>query len=103
MGILWDNSLLAFLVVTCALGCGAAYMTGRAMAMGWKTLGILAFYCFLLAIVARFLHFALYDGALLSAYYFIVNFIIIMAVGLLGFRVHRVKQMTHQWRARSGA
>lgn len=98
MGLLWDNSLIAFLVVTCFLGGGGAFMTGRALALGWKPYPLLIFYCFLLALVARFLHFALYDGMLLSAYYFLVNLVIIVAIGLIGFRVQRSKQMARQYR-----
>jgi hypothetical protein len=97
MGVLWDNSLIGFLVVTCFLGGGAAFMTGRAMAKGWKPYPQLIFYCVLIAFVVRFLNFALYEGELLTAYYFLVHLVIVVAVGLLGFRMQRARQMVRQY------
>ena len=42
----------------------------------------------------RFLHYALFDGKLLSLHYFVVDFAVcVMAVGTLGFRLTRAGQM----------
>lgn len=98
MGVLYDNSLIAFLVVTILLGGGGGFMTGRALARGWKPYPLLVFYCLLLSLVARFLHFALYEGQLLSLYYLVINFIIITAIAFIGFRMQRSKQMATQYR-----
>lgn len=98
MALLWDNSLVAFIVVTCFVGGGAAFLTGRAIAGGWKPMALLIFYCLLITCVARFLHFALYEGSLLSPYYFFVNAVILVAIGITGYRLRRVDQMVTQYR-----
>lgn len=97
MGILYENSLVAFIVVTLFLGGGAAYLTGRAQASRWKSIPVLVFYILLLTCAVRFFHFALYEGVLLSLYYYILNFVILLAFALFGFRLTRARQMVRQY------
>jgi glucan phosphoethanolaminetransferase (alkaline phosphatase superfamily) len=97
MDVLWDNSLVAFIVVTLFLGGGAAWMTGRAMARTWQPIWLLVFYCFLVSLAVRFLNFALYDGELLTLYHFLIHFAIIVVIGLLGHRYFRARQMVRQY------
>ena len=97
MGILYGNSIWAFIIVTLFVGGGVTYMTGRAVANTWQSFGKVVFYCLLLAFAARFLHFALYEGALLSLHYLIVNFLLLLAFAALGFRITRANQMATQY------
>ena len=98
MGVIWENSLAAFLIVTLFVGGGAAFMTGRAIAKNWKPLWLLVIYTLLLTCADRFLHFALYEGTLLTLHFFLVDFLVLMALSALGFRLTRTRQMVTQYR-----
>lgn len=95
--LIWEVSLWEFLFVTVILAGGAAYMTGRAMANVWNGIGQLIVYMVLLALATRFIHFALFQGTLLSFHYYIVDLIVLIGIGLFGFRVTRRKQMARQY------
>ena len=97
MTLLWDNSLAAFLLITIFIGGGAAWMAGRGIALSWRPVKQIFIYMLLLSAAARFLHFALYDGQLLSLYYYLVNFVILTIVCWLGFRYTRTNQMVRQY------
>ena len=97
MGILWEVSLADFLLVTVIVGGWTAWMTGRAIANTWKPLYVLVFYALLLSLAARFLHFALFHGSLLTAQFWFVDFIILLAAALLGWRYTRTNQMVTQY------
>jgi hypothetical protein len=106
MGILWEEeSFWVFLVVTVVLGGGAAYLAGRAMALTWRPLGMVILYMAVLALAVRFFHYSLFGGTLLSIHYWFVDFVVLVILGGLGFRVTRARQMSTQYRwiyARSG-
>lgn len=95
---LTDDSLRVFLVLTVILGGGAAYLSGRGLARSWKPLWRLFFYMALLAAAARFFNYALFNGALLSPYYYLVAYTVLTAAALLGFRMMRTTQMVTQYR-----
>ncbi|MFM9858735.1 hypothetical protein RUR49_09635 [Pseudoxanthobacter sp. M-2] len=97
MGFLFEETFGVFLLLQLVLGGGAAWMTGRAIALSWRPAWSLFFYLFLLTFAVRFLDFALFGGTLLSAYYFIVDFIILLVIGYLGMRVTRAGQMVKQY------
>jgi hypothetical protein len=86
-----------FLVLTVILGGGAAFMAGRALALGWKSIGLLLFYMMFFIAGLRFLHFALFQGTLTSPWYFLSHGIVIVGAALLGYRLKRVSQMTTQY------
>jgi Domain of unknown function (DUF6867) len=97
MGIIWEVSLADFLLVTLFLGGGAAYLTGRAVAVTWRLFPKLVFYIALLTAAVRFIHFALFSGTLLSLQFYVVDFIILLGLGSAGYRVTRAGQMTIQY------
>ena len=97
MGILYDNTLFAFIVVTLVLGGGAAWLTGRAVARSWQPLWLCIFYCALLALPVRFLHFSLGDGTLLSAPLLASDMVILVAIGVIAYRVTQVTTMVSQY------
>lgn len=95
--LIWEEGPGAFLLVTVALGGGTAWMTGRAVALGWEPIAQLVFYVVLLSGAARFIHFALFEGTLLSPYYYGVDFVILLVIGLLARRFTRAGQMASQY------
>jgi hypothetical protein len=106
MGILWEeDNFWVFVILTVILGGGAAYLTGRAMALTWRPLTIVIFYMGVLAAAVRFFHYALFGGTLLAIHYWFVDFVVLMIFAGLGFRVTRAGQMGTQYSwiyARSG-
>jgi hypothetical protein len=97
MGILWEVSLGDFLLVTVFLGGGAAWLTGRAVAITWRPLSKLVVYILLLSAAVRFIHYALFGGTLLSLQYYLFDLAILLCFAGLGFQVKRVAQMTGQY------
>ncbi len=98
-GYLYEEpSIWLFLLVTCIMGGWAAWMTGRAMASTWRRLPVLMAYLVLLALVVRFIHFALFQGTLLSLHYYLVDLVVVQIIGTLGYRATRVAQMTSRYR-----
>jgi hypothetical protein len=86
-----------FLLVTVAMGGGAAWLAGRAIAATWRPWWHLALYMLLLAAAVRFIHYALFDGPLLSLPHYVVDLAVCLGVGLLGFRLTRVNQMVTRY------
>src|SRR3990170_1854823 len=56
------------------------------------------FYMALLPAAVRFFHYALFDGKLLSLYYSLVAYAVLLAAASLGFRSMRTTQMVTQYR-----
>ena len=57
-----------------------------------------AFAVLILAGAVRFIHFALFEGTLLSLHYYLIDAVVILIIGSLGFRYNRARQMTTQYR-----
>ncbi len=95
--LIWEVTFWEFLLVTVVLAGGAAYLTGRAVARTWLTDRNLIIYMVLLAAATRFIHFALFQGTLLSPYYYLVDLVVLIAIAMLGKRVTRSKQMARQY------
>nr|WP_082417390.1 hypothetical protein [Blastochloris viridis] len=87
-----------FTIVTVALGGGAAWLSGRAVAETWRPYVQLLAYMLILAAAVRFVHFALFHGTLLSLSYFAVDLVILSAIASLGYRSTRARQMATQYR-----
>ena len=88
----------AFLLVTIVLGGGAAWLAGRALAQTWRPWWQVIVYMLVLGAAVRFIHFALFDGTLLSPHYYLVDSAVCLAFGLAGFRAARAAQMVTQYR-----
>jgi hypothetical protein len=87
----------AVLLVTGVLGGGAAWLAGRAIALSWRSSLHVVLAVVLLAAAARFIHFALFGGNLLSLSSYGCDFAIFLAVGLIAWRVTRAAQMVRQY------
>jgi hypothetical protein len=88
-----QRDLGIFLLVTIALGGGAAWLTGRAIAFVWRPWWQVVGFMLLIGAAVRFLHMALFGGTLLSPYFYAVDTAFCLAFGLVGFRMTRVSQM----------
>ena len=93
-----DESLGIFMLVTVALGGGAAVLAGRAIAATWRPWWQVVIYMLILGGAVRFIHFALFGGTLISPHYYAVDSAVCLVAGLLGFRIARVAQMVRQYR-----
>jgi hypothetical protein len=93
-----ELSTVDFVVVTCLLGGWAATMTGRAIASTWRPYWHVVFYAVMLALVVRWVHWALFQGTLNSLHYYLVDFVVLASLASLGYRTVRTYQMTTQYR-----
>lgn len=97
-GILYEEEYIGlFLLVTVIMGGGAAWLSGRAIAATWRPWLHVAGYMLILGGAVRYIHFALFDGTLLSLQFYAVDTVICLFFGFLGFRLTRVAQMTTQY------
>ena len=93
----YERSLGVFFLVTVAMGGGAAWLAGRSIAATWRPWWHVALYMLLLALAVRFIHFALFNSKLLSLHYYLVDYAVCLASGLLAFRAMRVRQMVTRY------
>jgi hypothetical protein len=97
-GILYETvSILPFMLVTVLIGGLAAWQMGRAIALTWRPFIILPLYALFLTLAVRFFHFALFEGTLLSLQYFLIDFVMLFAASLIGWRMRRAQQMKTQY------
>jgi hypothetical protein len=92
-----EDNFGVFFLVTVALGGGAAWLTGRAIAQTWRPLPQVAIYTLVIAGAVRFIHYSLFDGTLLSPHFYLVDAATCLAFGLAGFRAARAHQMVSQY------
>jgi hypothetical protein len=86
-----------FLLVTVVLGGGAAWQAGRAVAQTWRPWWQGMLYMFILGAAVRFIHFALFDGTLLSLPAYGLDTAVAIGCAGLGFRTTRARQMARQY------
>jgi hypothetical protein len=96
-GLYESESILQVLLVTGIIGGGAAWLAGRAIAMTWRPFWHVAAYMLLLGCAVRFVHFALFEGALLSPASYAADALYLFAVSALGWRMTRAAQMATQY------
>ena len=97
-GLLYEeDSLGVFLLVTVVLGGGAAAPAGRAVALTWRPWWQVLVYMLMLGAAVRFIHFALFNGTLLSIHYYTVDTLVCMAFGFAGFQAARARRMVAQY------
>jgi hypothetical protein len=97
-GILYEeHSAWLFILVTVVMGGAAAWQMGRSIAQTWRPFSRLFLYAALLTLAVRFIHFALFQGTLTSAQYFLVDYAVVLALAALGWRKRRAEQMASQY------
>lgn len=92
-----EHSLGVFLLVSIAMGGGAAWLAGRAIAATWRPAWHVAAYMVILSLAVRFIHYALFGGNFLSLHYYLVDYAVCLMFGYLGFRLMRVRQMVSRY------
>jgi hypothetical protein len=97
-GILYEEpSAWLFVLVTVVLGGAAAWQMGRSVALTWRQFSILFAYTALLCCGVRFIHFAMFEGTLLSLRFYAVDYVVLFAAAWLGWRMQRTAQMKTQY------
>ncbi len=97
-GILYEEpSIWQFFFVTCLLGGWAAWMTGRPARRPGGRCPASSSILLLLGIAVRFIHHALFDGTMFSLQYYIVDTIVLLVIGFVGYRYTRTNQMVTQY------
>jgi hypothetical protein len=94
---LLGTSLGDFIGVTLVLFGGAAFMTGQALAGTWRPLWQIVPYGLLLTAANRFFSWGLFEGKLLSLSGFIIDAVVIIAIGAAAYRLTLVHKMTTQY------
>ena len=89
-------SLWTFVGLTLVLGGAGAFVSGRAVAGGWRSPLMAAFYAVPLAAAARFLHSALFDEPT-DAAQALLAFALLAAFALAGYFLARRRQMARQY------
>jgi hypothetical protein len=84
-------------LVTGILGGSAAWLTGRAIAATWRPCWKVVFAMLPIAAAARFIHFALFHGELLSLTSYAFDLCIFVVLGMLSWRLTRTAQMVRQY------
>jgi hypothetical protein len=98
MGELYSTeSSLQVLLVTGLLGGGAAWLAGRAIAQTWRPLWHAVAYMALLGGAVRFIHFALFEGDLLSPLSYAADTLFLVLMAALSWRLARTTQMVTQY------
>jgi ABC-type uncharacterized transport system permease subunit len=97
MEALLGTSIGVFVGLTVIVAGGAAIMTGRALADGWKSSWHVVFACIGLTLADRFLVYALFGGELLSPSGFLIDFVVLVVLALLTYRVTLVRKMVNQY------
>ena len=92
-----SESILQVLLVTGVIGGGAAFLAGRAIAQTWRPFWNVLLYMAMLGGAVRFVHFALFEAALLSPASYTVDTLYLVAVGALAWRMTRAAQMATQY------
>ena len=94
---LLGSSLPAFIFVTVILLGFGALMTGRAVASTWRPSWQVVAYCVPLAMTGRFLKWSLLGANGLSVSGFLIDLVVITAIGLVAYRIFLARNMVRQY------
>src|SRR5262245_8159029 len=96
-GFYTEESFLQIVMVTGIIGGGAAWLAGGAIARTWRAISHVVAYMLLLGAGVRFVHFALFEGSLLSLASYICDTAYLMLAGTLAWQITRTNQMVRQY------
>src|SRR6478736_4078799 len=83
--------------VVALIGFWTAWRSGRAVAEGWNTYPLVVAYTLLLGGAMQFLHHALFDGPFLSAFYYVIDVVLLLIFSTAGYRYRRTNQMVNNY------
>lgn len=106
MGLIWEKSFWVFFILTVLIGGGAAFATGRALALKWRPFREVVVSAFLLGFADRFLHWGLfldrpldvYKGSIFSLHYYLVDTAVLLCAAVVAWQMTRAACMTRQYR-----
>jgi hypothetical protein len=93
-----EQSIWIFLLVSVVMGGAAAWTSGKSLAQTWRPAWQIVPAMLVLGLGIRFIHFALFEGTLLSLHYYAIDVAILLVAAALGYRHKRTLQMTTQYR-----
>jgi len=91
------GNVVEFAAITVALGGGAAWLAGRAIALTWRPRWQVVLYMLILGGAVRFMHFALAGGTLLSPAGYLADTAVAIGFAGTGFFVMRRHQKRTQY------
>ena len=94
---LTGQPLYVFIGLTLVLFGGAAWSMGRALALNWRSAWQVLPYGVLMGVADRFMSFALFQAPLLHVMGFVINSLLLVAIGLVAFRIARTGKMVAQY------
>lgn len=97
LSIIGEQNIWIFIILTLIGGGGAAFLAGRGLAMKWRPIWMPILAMVPLTLGLRFLHYALFGEDLTSLQYLIVDFIILLAFCMLGYRMTIAQKMIRQY------
>lgn len=92
-----NESIIQVALITLVLGGGCAILTGRAIALTWRSIWIAVIAMIPMGMAVRFIHFALFEETLLAPQTFVIETIILIAMSCLSFQRTRALQMVRQY------
>jgi hypothetical protein len=96
-GFYTNESIFQVIFITLLLGGGCALLAGRAIASTWRTIWVAIAAAFPMAAVVRFVHYALFNEALLAPKSYLLEAVIMLVVICLSFQRTRAVQMIRQY------
>jgi hypothetical protein len=84
-------------VMVMLIGFWTAWMAGKGAAESWKSYVNVVIYTLLLACAVRFMHHALFDGPMLNAFYYVLDFVVLLVFSSSGYRYTRTNQMANSY------
>lgn len=97
MEAILGTSLPVFIGLTVILFGGAAFLMGQALAETWRPRRQNVIYGLLLAAAARFFHFSLFGGELLSITGYLIDAAVIIGLALFAYRATAVRKLVSQY------
>jgi hypothetical protein len=91
------NTVGTFLLLTFVVFGWTAFATGNSVASRWRPAWWVVAYCGLLAAAERFIDYALAEGELLSIGGFLLSAAILIAIGLIAWRLTHARMMVTQY------
>jgi hypothetical protein len=79
------------------LGLWTAWRSGKAAAEGWNGYREVVIYTVLLAVGMQFLHYALFQGPFINAFYYVLDLILLAIFAVAGFKLRRTRQMVQNY------
>lgn len=94
---LLGTSIAVYIGVVVVIMGFVAFMSGQALASGWRPLRHLVISTLLLGVASRFLVFALYDGELFSITGYVMDVIVLSAISGFAYFYTRARRMVSQY------